>query len=88
MAFSDITGTFTTAGASNDAIVTSNGRIKVNFSSTGSVDVQEYSETLGGWQNTGDTFTATGVYAIEGDDQRIRLNCTDVSGTITYEIRR
>jgi len=81
-----VSGTFAATGVSNDIAVSNQGRIKLAFAGTATVQLEEYSETSGGFIATGDVFTATGVYSVVGGGQRTRLNCTAYTDDVVYEI--
>lgn len=81
-----VAGTFSGTGSSDDIRVTKRGLVKLSFAGTATVALQAYSEQVGDFIDTGDSWTATTVEAIDGHGQRMRLNCSAHTDNVVYEL--
>jgi len=84
----NVLGTFSATGQSDDTKVSQSGRLRLSFAGTATVRLEEYSDQKAAFIATGDVYTATGTYALNGGKQRsrLRLSCTAYTDDVNYEI--
>lgn len=88
-----LAGTFTGNGATaNDIVVSKRGRLKLEFVSTATISVLEYSEQADAFIPMGDNTLSPGAItesvsiSVDGGGNRIKLSCADYVGDVVFEL--